>query len=67
LFAIADIAILLFGVLLTFSILFSSLFHLTFVATRADDAVRKNGHILYYMFWKELQDHIDKCLKASPK
>ncbi|MEP9388315.1 hypothetical protein [Mesorhizobium sp. KR9-304] len=63
----AAVGILLFGVLLTFSIVFSSLFHLMFVATRADDIVRKNGHVLYCVFWRELQDHIDNCVKASPK
>ena len=63
----AAVGILLFGVLLTFSIVFSSLFHLVFVATHADDIVRKNGHLFYYLVWKELQDHIDRCVRASSK
>ena len=63
LFAMAAMAILLFGIWLTFSILFSTLFHLFFVGTRADDEIRKHGHILYYLFWKELQDHIDNLRK----
>ncbi|PSJ61018.1 hypothetical protein [Kumtagia ephedrae] len=67
LFTMAGMAMLLFAILLTFSIFFSSLFHLSFVATRADDMVRNYGHLMYYVLWKELQDHIDACAKANPK